>query len=204
MMGRYYFSGLKSVKSGFSLAEILLCLALLGFLSALAVPLMLNGTKTDKSSQYNASARNVAFMVTTAYERYKAANGSVPASMTMLDLMPYMNYVAVQTTGSVDGIPGNAPYSCSSYTCLKLHNGASIAFSSMGTMGGNTVNNALYFGFDPDGISGNLNGMEIWLYYDGVIRDWSNFRSPTTQTWNGVNYSQVSNPANNPSWFTGF
>jgi prepilin-type N-terminal cleavage/methylation domain-containing protein len=203
-MIRQFFCGLRKSQSGFSLAEVLICLALLGVLATFTVPSLLQKTNTDQASKYNAIVKNVAIMVTTAYERYKAANGSAPATMTMLDLMPYMNYVGVQTTGSVDGTPGNAPYTCSPYTCLKLHNGASIAFNSMGTLGGNTINNAMYFGFDPDGISGNLNGMELWLYYDGTIRDWSNLRSPTTQTWNGVNYPQTSNPANNPSWFAGF
>lgn len=203
-MGRYYFTFVKNRSAGFSLAEVLICLALLAVLSTLTIPLMLNGTQTDKVNQFNSSVKNVALMVTTAYERYKAVNGSVPTTMVIGDLMPYMNYVAVQNSGSVDGTPGNAPFTCSSFTCLKLHNGASIAFHSMGKMGGNTANNAMYFGFDPDGISGNLNGMELWLYYDGVIRDWSNLRSPTTQNWNGVDYPQTSNSANNPSWFNGF
>jgi len=209
-MSKFSSLALKRCQSGFSLAEILICLALVGFLSALAVPLMLNGMKTDKSSQYNASARNVAFMMTNAYERFKSASPGT-TQISVSDLTPYFQYVSTQASGYIDNLEGTSSgIDCSSWNnlCIKLHNGGVI--HHWGDSFCSSTNTAIPFDFDPDGVdSGQLTGpsksIRIWLYSDGRVRSGANMIASTQ--WSscrpcGCMYTRSSDP--DPTWFTGF
>jgi prepilin-type N-terminal cleavage/methylation domain-containing protein len=220
-MGRLYFSGLKTSKSGFSIAEILICLVLVGVLSAMTVPMLLKGTQTDQASKYNSMAKNVAFMITTAYERYKIANGSVPSTLKADDLMAYMNYVSkLPTTQQLDVHATAATYSsCAGGTagnqpgnCYKLHNGAALWADTASYFGGTTTSNAIYFRFDPnatyDGAVSDAPGMgmQLALYYDGYIKTRATLR-PSTAYYNitsGALKYESSAGTEDPSWFQGF
>lgn len=198
---------------GFSLAELLISLALMGVLAAFTVPMLLNSQNSTLNSKQSAMAKDVSFMLMNAYDQYRQANSGATASTKLDDLTPYMNYVTVDTTSVLDDRPGaNATYDCSvtaTYTCLKLHNGGMLYWKKAHTFTGTDTLYAIYFLFDPDSVQGTtttadgpskaLNG---FLYYDGYVRSWSNLRSGTIYN-NGVS-SGSANSSRDPAWFSGF
>src|SRR6478609_5914975 len=86
-------------KTAFSLIELVITLALVGVLAAFTVPQLFMTTATQNTAKYTNMAHDVALMVSTAYERYRAANASTTLAM-FSDLAAYMNYVKLDTSGS--------------------------------------------------------------------------------------------------------
>ena len=144
------------LKKGFTLAELLICLTILGVIATFTIPKVL---QSQQNSKYTAMTKEVMGMVSGAFSAYQNAN-TVTATMHMSDLTPYINYVSVQTTGSIDtkyGATGST--SCSTLVpCLRMHNGGVMAYySGTGTgtngnyFGGTAGNYYIYYFFDPDG-----------------------------------------------------
>lgn len=143
-------------------------------------------------------------MIATAYQKAQMA-GIVSSSMRASDLTPYMNYVGTDTATLLDDWQTGTIWGCDTSTrCLKLHNGARLAYDN-GTFsfrsGSSTNDNALIFQLDPDGTySGTTNGpgkaLAIVLYYDGGIRTQGTARANSyyTNTYPGANYD--------PPWFS--
>jgi prepilin-type N-terminal cleavage/methylation domain-containing protein len=207
--------------TGFSIAEVLICVALIGILAAFTVPPILKGTNTDQTSKYNAMVKGVAVMISTAYERYKAANGgAVPTTMTADNLMPYMSYSSnMASTQQLDthagdgGIASNCTPSNGNQpgNCYGLHNGGALWSDTNSNFGGSTTLNVIYFRFDPnakyDGVVNDAPGMAIQLalYYDGYVKTRGTLRTNSTY-YSFSSGTQVENSVGNedPGWFTGF
>jgi hypothetical protein len=155
-------------------------------------------------------AKDTAFMVVSAFEQYRSAQGTVPTTFKMDNLTPYMNYVTVDTTASLDDHPpNNANYSCtdSNYTCLRLHNGGILFWRDWQTFQAANTTNGIAFYFDPDGqrtgasADGPGKMMGFLLYYNGNIRSRGQVFSNTYEDGGGP----ISmNTAYDPAWFTGF
>ncbi len=195
---------------GFSLVEVLITLAIMGVVAAFAIPKVMNptGSATNNSAKQTTMAREVAFMIMSAYEQYKAANGAPPTTLKASDLTPYMNYVSVLPTntqldshanrsGIASNCNGGTINSNHEGVCLLLHNGGALWANSAQNLGGFTTLNRIFFRYDPNGQYDAVNdgpgmGMQIALYYDGVIRTRGNLRDG----------SSIGNE--DPSWFTGF
>ena len=161
----------KWTRPGFTLAELLIALVILGVIATFTIPKVL---QSQQSSQYKSAAKEVAGMISGAYQAYGQRNTPVAAT-TAADLTPYMNYVAVDTTGVLDDIYTNGTATCnpaSARWCLKLHNGGSLMYFGF-SFGNTATTNGLYFNYDPDGkvTDGTTNGpgkaLQIWLYYNG-------------------------------------
>ncbi len=202
-----------SVSRGFSLAELLISLAIIGILATFTVPALLNAQNSTLNSKQSAMAKDVGFMVMNAYDQYRQANSGATASTKLDDLTPYMNYVSIDTTSTLDDRPGaNASYDCSvtaTYTCLKLHNGGTLYWKKAHTFTGTDTQYAIYFLFDPDSVLGGTGtadgpgkALNMFLYYDGHIRDWTNLLSSTVYN-NGLSTGSA-NSSRDPAWFSGF
>jgi prepilin-type N-terminal cleavage/methylation domain-containing protein len=194
---------------GFSLVEVLITLTILGIIATFTIPkLFAPPPNSTMSNKQTTMAKNVAFMILNAYEQYRIANGTVPTTMTALELTPYMNYVSLDTTNSrIDHRPSQTFRLCApAEPCLILHNGSKLRLGAVQFAGSNTTN-CLQFHFDPDGIySGSTadsysKSVQFQLYYDGTIRTFGNAKASSCHSvvcpFSGV-------PSNDPSWFTGF
>lgn len=94
---------------GFTLAELLISLAILAEIATFTIPKVLTSQQNGK---YNAAAKEAASMVSAASQQLQYT-GTVSASTTGSELTPYLNYVKYDTSGTqVDdraGLAGRQP-----------------------------------------------------------------------------------------------
>lgn len=128
--------------------------------------------------------------MTSSAHSMASLNGVLTTSSTYDTLTQYMNYVAVDTTSTIDGVPsGGGSMDCSNvvaYRCLRLHNGALIMYAPTGTF----VNTTGYVSaiIDPDGrLTSQNDSLGIVLYYNGRAVDYEAFTGSSAYT---------------PSWFS--
>ena len=220
-----------SPQSGFSLVEVLITLAIMGVVAAFAIPKVMNpnGSATNNSAKQTTMAREVAFMILSAYEQYKAANGTVPESFRATDLTPYMNYVSVlptntqlDTHANTGGIVTNCAGTSNGVqdgVCLLLHNGGALwaeSVTKFAPTNDTTTDlsslNFVSFRFDPNArYEGAVNdapgmGMQMQFYYDGALRSRANIRAGSRKAAYVSNGWILPTLVGNedPSWFTGF
>jgi prepilin-type N-terminal cleavage/methylation domain-containing protein len=190
--------------TGFTLAELLVALLILGQISAFTIPKIII---SSQRSNYNARAKEAASMISGAYHLYLVKNGR-SGSMGISDLTPYFNYVAVDSSTVIDDVQTKNSQTCgsgSAQQCLRLHNGAILRYglSSTYTMGGTSATNAIWFDIDPDGRysgapAGDGKAIEFWLYSSGRL---ATFGTIAAGTCSG-NDCPSATPAYDPPWFS--
>ncbi len=173
------FSGIrqicKGIRSGFTLAELLVTLLILAEIVTFTIPKVL---VTQRNQQYNARAKEVAGMITGAYQQLQLSGGASAATKGT-DLTPYMNFVSMDTTSSIDNIDsGGSAEPCNSATpCFRLHGGGLLRIGVNGcyaaiSFGGTSTTHYLGFQFDPDGLplgGTDKNVIEFDLFYNGRL-----------------------------------
>ncbi len=194
----------KRALGGFTLAELLICIAILGVIAVFTIPKIIT---TQQNQSYTAFVKESTSILTGAYTKANF-DGIVTSSTKLTDLTPYMNYVQLKTIGTIDDIYRFATLSCSSTSpCIKLHNGSTLFFTS-NAFGGTGASNALYYKIDPDGVvtDGTTNGpgksLALFLYYSGKITDYGNINPGTTDSVVPFGYNP--SPAYTPPWFSGW
>ena len=189
----------RTSNSAFTLAELLIALAILGVIATFTIPKILAG---QQSSQYNAIAKEDISAISAAFQQAKMA-GSVSSSTTIGDLTQYLNYTSYVTSATVDGINGSTSEACSGAApCIFMHNGSSIRYNTY-NFGGTDTTNALYVQMDPDGFysrttNGNGKAVGLWLYYDGRVADEGTITAGTTNSHG----SYTADATKNPAWFS--
>lgn len=180
---------------GFTLAELLIALAILGVIATFTIPKILN---SQSNGQNNAIGHEVAGMVGAAYQQHML-NGYLSSSTKSSDYTQYMNYVAVDSTTTIDDVQGNGTVSCSSaqFMCLKLHNGAMLLIRPTETYGGTTTTNAILFLLDPDGQANGVKASNFMLTYPGKVTTVGT--CSVAMVSSGFSYPCSS--SYNPSWF---
>jgi prepilin-type N-terminal cleavage/methylation domain-containing protein len=197
------------IQSGFTLAELLIALAILGVIATFTIPKVLSA---QQNGQYMASAKEAASMISGALQQYKLQNGSALPSTGQLTA--YMNYVAVDTTSVIDWYQGSTTQSCSagSPSCLRLHSGGILFYWISDSLCSSSSPSGMHIGFDPDGkvTDGTTGGpgksVDFWIYSDGRIRTWGTIEPNTSYTNAGVgtscNQTRSASPSKDPPWFS--
>jgi prepilin-type N-terminal cleavage/methylation domain-containing protein len=184
-------------QGGFTLAELLIALAILGVVATFTIPKVLSG---QQNSKFRAIAKESAGMISEEYLLYKTRN-PVDANTSVQDVLgSFMNYVKLDTSSTLDATPndGSPTLACNNTDlCYRLHNG-SIIWTYELSFAGTSNTNAVYFVLDPDGeVSGRQDSVTLFLYYDGKIRTWQSV-IPNSSCSDGT---IDPNPAGDPAWF---
>jgi prepilin-type N-terminal cleavage/methylation domain-containing protein len=156
-------------RKGFTLAELLITLAILGIIAAFTIPKVLESQRNEK---YNAILKETMATVSQAWLLHKNAN-LLNANTAAPDFAQYMNYINLDTTSELD----NAPYDpagrkqCDSTNpCVTFANGAKIWLENTSAFGGTSNLHFIWILFDPDGqATGRSDSVWLGLYYNGRI-----------------------------------
>jgi prepilin-type N-terminal cleavage/methylation domain-containing protein len=183
---------------GFTLAELLICIVILGVIATFTIPKLL---QTQQSQRKLATSKEAIGILSEAFMKYKLQAGITPGVSVASDLFPYINYVKIDTSGALlDNyplFPGSVTCS-NSRPCLRLHTGAVIVPNNADWYAANP-NNAISFTVDPDGAyTGDSDSVDITLYYDGGVRSRTVLR-PNTEYAGGVIRGPQANA--DPTWF---
>ena len=138
---------------GFTLAEVLICIAILGVIATFSISKILQGAQYERS---NAIFKEDVAALPVAYQAYSLSLGTtVPSTFKLPDLKPYLNYVSQSTTAVVDTYPTNGSIACvnSLFQCLMMHNGSAIIIWTSHSFGATNPNSSINMWIDPDGVS---------------------------------------------------
>lgn len=197
-------------QSGFTLAELLIALAILGIIATFTIPKVL---QNQQDTQWEAGGKEFASMLSGAFQAYKSEN-TLTSTTTVGDLTPYMNYVRIDTVSVIDqpyGTAGTAVCGSGSSTCLALHSGAITRITFGRCFFGNTNNHAISFSYDPDGQVTDAGGpatgrgklLGFVLYYNGRITSKDSVLPNTIIGLPNCAGTTLTNPnpAEKPEWF---
>jgi prepilin-type N-terminal cleavage/methylation domain-containing protein len=150
-----------NASKGFTLAELLIALAILGVIATFTIPKILS---SSANGQNTAIAKEAASMVSGAFQNL-ALNNGISSTNTGADLTQYMNYVSVVTTGASGTVMTGAACTAT-LQCLKLHNGGVMMVDTGLQFGGTAAANGIYVNVDPDG-TGTATAISFIQYANG-------------------------------------
>jgi prepilin-type N-terminal cleavage/methylation domain-containing protein len=136
---------------GFTLAELLIALAILGVIATFTIPKIINA---QQNQSYIAATKEVCATMANAYQQYQWNNTIDTSVFTLEQLIPSINYVAQVTDNTpVDNVvTATGSQTCGgTATCLKMHNGGMLWWFKNLTFDANGGRIIIYF--DPDGIA---------------------------------------------------
>ncbi|MGE0199649.1 MAG: type II secretion system protein [Candidatus Melainabacteria bacterium] len=149
---------MKSSK-GFTLAELLIALAILGVIATFTIPKVL---QASGEGQNTSIAKETISMVSGAFSAYQLSN-PIATTTTTANLTTNMNYVSFDTaTATVfTCIPANP--------CLVLHSGAWMQYTAaQAYTAGTTSTHYITFNVDPDG-AGTVGHFSILQMANGRV-----------------------------------
>lgn len=167
--------------TGFTLAELLIALAILGIIATFTIPKVL---QAQQASHWNTAAKEIAAMASEAFHKHKL-EGKLTSATRLSDLTPYMNYIEFDNTSVIDSTvisPNSFSCSSGSWDCLKLASGAIIAHED-NPFGGTTNLHCVRFWVDPnsvyDGGPPRSSGRSVLMviYYNGRLTSRSRMKA---------------------------
>lgn len=156
-----FMNSFRRAHKGFTLAELLIALAILGVIATFTIPKILTA---QQNGQNTAIAKEAASMINSAFTTYSLQN-TLTTGTTGGALTQYMNYVSVDTTNAY-----NFGTACSnaSLACLKLHNGAVLEYSTAQRFDSTASTGSIEFAVDPDG-AGTQTPIMFVQFYNGRL-----------------------------------
>lgn len=188
-------------QQGFTLAELLIALAILGVIATFTIPKVLNSSRNE---QWNSATKEAAATLSGAFQAYQL-NNTINGNETPAMLTSFINYVNIDTVSTVDGLPPGSNHTCTTGNpCLKLHNGGVIYYYSNNFNGTSNLS-ALNIRFDPDGKLTNGVGdagkaIGLWIYTNGRITTRGELLPGTINS--SASCPCGPSPAQNPDWFS--
>lgn len=181
---------------GFTLAELLIALAILGVIATFTVPKILSASANGQNTSV---AKEAASMISAAYSTY-TLNNTLTTATTAGAITQYFNYVATDTGTTYTGSAGTALQACSAtVVCLKLHNGAILQYDTGETFGGTGAANGIVLNLDPDG-QGTQGRISFIQFYGGrTTTIGQNGGNPTTGGTATIT-NQATDPAYLQNW----
>lgn len=192
---------IRLAQTGFTLAELLVSLVILGGIATFTIPKVLS---SQRNNTMNAVAKEDAAAVSAAYQNYIGSNG-ISASFSLNSLTSYLNYVSLDTTSLIDSYPGTTSLNCSAWRCYRMANGSILAFDAGQTFGATDALSISYFFVDPDGVysgstTGNDKSIGFFLYANGRITTQETAADNSHDVW-GTVYHPASQVGKDPTWF---
>ncbi len=189
---------------GFTLAELLIALSILGLIATFTIPKILANQQNQK---FNAMAKEAAGAIAAAYQAYQITPG-VTTSMFANDLLKNsINYSSLDITSSIDNRPsGNGTDTdCNAVTpCYRLANG-SVLRPQLCKFPALTGLYIITFLFDPDGIDTDKDDSLMFvLYADGKIMTRATVLANSGGTANCNPGAGAGTTAMDPDWWQGW
>ncbi len=181
-------------QAGFTLAELLIALAILGVIATYSIPKLLG---MQQNAQNNAMAKEVAGMIAQAYQIHQN-KGLLSATTKSVDFLQYMNYVKVDSTSIIDGQQPSTLASCVTHTCVTLHNGGTLLVHNAESFSALTPAYAVIFIMDPDGKASDVQGLGLLLKANGQVTTYGTCNGAL----NSSSFLYTCNPANDAPWFS--
>jgi len=180
-------------RSGFTLAELLISLMILGEIATFTIPKIIY---SQQNAQYNAIGKEMVGMISGAYQQAQR-DGIASSSMSINNLITYLNYVKMDTSTVIDDIPGYTTKTCGSanITCIRSHNGAIVWYDSTEIFNGTNTTNTVRFWVDPDSTVSSNKSQQFYLQYNGKITDAVNGNGLVSNKQTFASYS-------NAAWFS--
>jgi len=178
---------------GFTLAELLIALAILGVIATFTIPKIIT---SQANSRYNAATKEILSTVAAAYQQYISVNGA-SGSIGMAALTQYMNYTKPDSTTTIDANSGTYACGGAGKACVAFHSGAYLFYNPGSYFSGTNTTNAVFFGVDPTGAADSTPGMVFLLTYPGKVFSAGDIDTTYTSS------TGTSNPGGtNASWFS--
>lgn len=189
-------SGLFAHPRGFTLAELLIVIAVLGIIASFTIPKIL---EAQSNKERTAITKEAASLIPAAY-KLLLLDGSISPYTTIGQMTGYINYSNLDTSTTIDHAPGSSENNCadSDITCLRMHNGAILLFKNDVRLNGLHNTNAINFTVDPDGtFTGDNDSVEFFIYFGGRLNSRGHILSNTTNSDGTFN----PDPSADPSWY---
>lgn len=183
----------RNTRGGFTLAELLIALLVLGVIVTFTVPKVL---QAQRDSRWRAMTKETAAALAGAYQMH-LAHGGDRATASFGNVMKYINYT--RYWGTSYPYPTECGGCNNTNKCHSLANGSMIRHvAGMYHMGGDEATNALTFQYDVDqAVSDPQHCITFYVYANGRVVTRSGM---LPNTCNAVGCT--ANPAPDPAWFS--
>ncbi len=201
------YQALHKKTRGFTLAELLISLAILGVIATFAIPKVLQG---QQNKEWNAAAKETMAAISEAHQLLQL-NGQLSATTKSTDYMQYINHVKIDTSSVYDHWNGQVilTKTCTATNpCYKLYSGALLQFYDINTFGQELNNHYVYFAYDPDGRQtastalGPGKSIDMMIYYNGRVSDRSQLQGSEMTYISGAGVGWGGTPTGQSDWFS--